>query len=101
MPFPRAWAGWISLPSRQEGPLYAFPAFTPEGESLVWHFSFFAADQRLAETLISGQERVFFKHLIKEHASNKDVFTLELLDLYAKSHTTPHTLNVADFLQAR
>ncbi|GAA5235242.1 alpha/beta hydrolase [Verticiella sediminum] len=75
--------------------IYSFPAFTPEGESLVWHFSFFAADQRLAETLITGKERVFFEHFIKEHATNKDVFTPELLDLYAKSYAKPHTLNAA------
>ncbi|AFT69041.1 CFTR inhibitory factor, Cif [Alloalcanivorax dieselolei B5] len=75
--------------------IYSFPAFTPEGESLVWHFSFFAANQRLAETLITGKERVFFEHFIKEHATNKDVFTPELLDLYAQSYAKPHTLNAA------
>jgi len=75
--------------------IYSFPAFTPEGESLVWHFSFFAAKNRLAETLITGKERVFFEHFIKEHATNKDVFTPELLDLYAKSYAKPHSLNAA------
>ncbi|WP_313683242.1 alpha/beta hydrolase [Pantoea sp.] len=75
--------------------IYSFPAFTPQGESLVWHFSFFAASQQLAETLISGNERVFFEHFIKEHASNKDAFTPERLDLYAKSYAKPHSLNAA------
>lgn len=75
--------------------IYEFPAFTPQGESLVWHFSFFAANQRLAETLISGKERVFFEHFIKEHATHKDVFTPALLDLYAASYSKPHTLNAA------
>lgn len=75
--------------------IYSFPAFTPEGESLVWHFSFFAANQRLAETLITGKERVFFEHFIKEHATNKAVFTPKLLDLYAESYAKPHTLNAA------
>ncbi|MDQ2184839.1 alpha/beta hydrolase [Alcaligenaceae bacterium A4P071] len=75
--------------------IYSFPAFTPQGESLVWHFSFFAAEHHLAETLIAGKERVFFEHFIKEHATNKAVFTPELLDLYAKSYAKPHTLNAA------
>ena len=75
--------------------LYDFPAFTPEGESLVWHFSFFAAGNRLAETLIAGRERFFFEHFIKFHAVNRQVFTPELLDLYARSYAKPHSLNAA------
>lgn len=75
--------------------IYSFPAFTPQGESLVWHFSFFTANHQLAETLIGGKERIFFEHFIKEHACNKAVFTPELLDLYANSYAKPHTLNAA------
>ncbi|OCT24824.1 alpha/beta fold hydrolase [Pseudomonas putida] len=75
--------------------LYQFPAFTPQGESLVWHFSFFAAEPNLAETLIAGKERVFFEHFIKQHATNTSVFTPQLLDLYAKSYAKPHSLNAA------
>ncbi len=75
--------------------LYDFPAFTPEGESLVWHFSFFSAGDRLAETLIAGHERFFFEHFIKTHATNKEVFTPELLDMYARSYAKPHSLNAA------
>ena len=75
--------------------LYKYPAFTPEGESLVWHFSFFAAGGRLAETLITGKERFFFEHFIKVHATNTDVFTPELLDLYARSYAKPASLNAA------
>jgi pimeloyl-ACP methyl ester carboxylesterase len=75
--------------------IYTFPAFTPQGESLVWHFSFFAANGRLAETLIAGKERFFFEHFIKEHATNKAVFTPELLDLYARSYAKPNSLNAA------
>lgn len=75
--------------------IYTFPAFTPDGESLVWHFSFFAAGNRLAETLITGREGIFFEHFIKEHATNKDIFTPELLGLYAKSYAKPHSLNAA------
>ncbi|MFM0133856.1 alpha/beta hydrolase [Paraburkholderia sediminicola] len=75
--------------------IYSFPAFTPQGESLVWHFSFFAADGKLAETLISGKERFFFEHFIKEHATNKSAFTSELLNMYAKSYAKPHSLNAA------
>ena len=75
--------------------IYTYPAFTPEGESLVWHFSFFAAGDRLAETLITGKERFFFEHFIKVHATNKTVFTPELLDLYARSYAKPQSLHAA------
>lgn len=75
--------------------IYKYPAFTPEGESLVWHFSFFAAGDRLAETLITGKERFFFEHFIKVHATNTDVFTPELLDLYARSYAKPDSLHAA------
>lgn len=75
--------------------IYTYPAFTPEGESLVWHFSFFAAGDRLAETLITGKERFFFEHFIKVHATNKNVFTPELLDLYAHSYAKPQSLHAA------
>jgi len=75
--------------------IYKYPAFTPEGESLVWHFSLFAAGGRLAETLITGKERFFFEHFIKVHATNTDVFTPELLDLYARSYAKPDSLHAA------
>lgn len=75
--------------------IYRFPAFTAQGESLVWHFSFFAADDRLAETLIAGKERFFLEHFIKSHASNTEVFSERLLDLYARSYAKPHSLNAS------
>ena len=75
--------------------IYDFPAFTPEGESLVWHFSFFAAGNRLAETLVAGKERFFFEHFIRVHAVNQEAFTPELLDRYARSYAKPHSLNAA------
>ncbi len=75
--------------------IYRYPAFTPEGESLMWHFSFFAAGDRLAETLITGKERFFLEHFIKVHATNKDAFTPELLDLYARSYAKPGSLNAS------
>jgi pimeloyl-ACP methyl ester carboxylesterase len=75
--------------------IYDFPAFTPEGESLVWHFSFFAAQSQLAETLITGKERFFLEHFIKEHATNKAVFTSALLDLYGNSYAKPHSLHAS------
>ncbi len=75
--------------------LYDFPAFTPEGESLVWHFSFFAAGGQLAETLVSGRERVFLEHFINVHATNTTVFSPELLDLYARSFAKPGSLNAS------
>nr|4DMF_A Chain A, Putative hydrolase [Pseudomonas aeruginosa UCBPP-PA14]4DMF_B Chain B, Putative hydrolase [Pseudomonas aeruginosa UCBPP-PA14]4DMF_C Chain C, Putative hydrolase [Pseudomonas aeruginosa UCBPP-PA14]4DMF_D Chain D, Putative hydrolase [Pseudomonas aeruginosa UCBPP-PA14] len=75
--------------------IYRFPAFTAQGESLVWAFSFFAADDRLAETLIAGKERFFLEHFIKSHASNTEVFSERLLDLYARSYAKPHSLNAS------
>lgn len=85
---------YMEAPIPEES-IYTFPAFTPKGESLVWHFSFFAAKNHLAETLISGKERFFIEHFIKEHATNKDVFTPALLDLYGKSYAKPHSLNAS------
>jgi pimeloyl-ACP methyl ester carboxylesterase len=73
--------------------MYAFPAFSPEGESLVWHFSFFSAGDHLAETLITGHETFFLSHFILTHATNKAAFTPELLDRYARSYAKPKTLN--------
>jgi pimeloyl-ACP methyl ester carboxylesterase len=75
--------------------LYTFPAFTPQGEALVWHFSFFTAANRLAETLITGKEYIFFEHFIKQHANNTAVFTPELLGMYSKSYAKPQSLNAA------
>lgn len=75
--------------------MYDFPAFSPEGESLVWHFSFFAAKEQLAEKLIKGNEKFFLTHFIREHAHNKEAFTPELLDMYAKSYAKPHTLTAS------
>ncbi|NPD68486.1 alpha/beta hydrolase [Lichenicola cladoniae] len=73
--------------------LYQFPAFTPRGESLVWHFSFFSANDDLADRLVTGHERFFIEHFIKVHATNKDVFTPKLLDLYGHSYAKPQTLH--------
>lgn len=75
--------------------LYTFPAFTPQGESLVWHFSFFAAGNQLAETLVTGHERFFLEHFIEVHAVNKAAFTPELLDLYGRSYAKPGTLHAS------
>ncbi len=75
--------------------IYKFPAFTPEGESLVWHFSFFAAGELLPEKLIAGRELLFFSHFIKEHATNQEAFPPELLEWYARSYAKPVTLHAA------
>ncbi|MBT2372396.1 alpha/beta fold hydrolase [Pseudomonas fluorescens] len=75
--------------------IYGFPAFTPQGESTAWHFSFFSADGALPETLIAGKEKTFFTHFIKKHAEKPEAFTEQLLDLYSKSYSKPHTLHAA------
>lgn len=75
--------------------IWTFPSFTPEGEASTWHWSFYAADHRLAETLVAGKEKFFLSHIIKKHATNTTVFTDPLLDLYARSYAKPHSLNAA------
>ena len=75
--------------------MYEFPAFSPEGESLVWHFSFFSAGNRLAETLITGHEQFFLTHFVHEHATNKAVFDEPLMQRYAASYAKPHSLHAS------
>lgn len=75
--------------------MFDFPAFSPQGESLVWHFSFFAAEQQLAEKLITGNEKFFLDHFIKQHATNKAAFSAELIDMYAKSYARPQALSAS------
>lgn len=75
--------------------LYSYPAFTPQGESLVWHFSFFAAKDQLAERLITGNERFFLEHFIKEHATNKAAFPSDLLDRYTSSFAKPGSMTAS------
>ncbi|MDH5934107.1 alpha/beta fold hydrolase [Vibrio sp. 10N.237.312.C02] len=75
--------------------IYTFPSFTPEGEASTWHWSFYTAENNFAENIIEGKEKLFLSHIIKKHATNKEVFTDELLDLYAKSYAKPETLHAA------
>jgi len=75
--------------------IYHFPAFTPQGESLAWHFSFFSAGNRLPETLIADKEKFFLSYFIKSHAAKPEVFSDQLLSLYAKSYAKPQTLHAA------
>lgn len=90
--FPRV--VFMEAPLPDEG-LYTFPSFTPQGESPMWHFSFFAAPGNFAEKMVAGREGAFFEHFIKSHAVNKAVFTPELLDRYARSYAKPHSFNAA------
>ena len=85
---------FMEAPLPDEG-IYTFPSFTPQGESPMWHFSFFAAGNNLAETLVAGREVSFFEHFIKSHAVNKEVFTDELIGLYASSYAKPHSFHAA------
>lgn len=85
---------FMEAPLPDEG-LYAFPSFTPQGESPMWHFSFFAAPGNFAEKMVAGRERMFFEHFIKSHAVNKAVFTPELLDRYSRSYAKTHSFNAA------
>lgn len=85
---------FMEAPLPDEG-IYTFPAFTPQGESPMWHFSFFAAGDNLAETMVAGREAKFFDYFIKSHAVNKAVFTPELIGLYARSYAKPQSFHAA------
>ena len=85
---------FMEAPLPDEG-IYTFPAFTPQGESPMWHFSFFAAGDNLAETMVAGREGPFFEHFINSHAVNKAVFTPELLNAYARSYAKPQSFHAA------
>lgn len=85
---------FMEAPLPDEG-LYTFPSFTPQGESPMWHFSFFAAPGNFAEKLVAGREPIFFDHFLKSHAVNKAVFTPALVDLYARSYAKPQSFHAA------
>ncbi len=83
---------FMEAPIPDDG-LYEAPGFTPKGSSPLWHYSFFAAEGQVAERLMTGNERFFLDYFIKVHATNKDVFTPALLDLYGRSYAKPRTLH--------
>ena len=73
--------------------IYTFPSFTKKGESATWHFSFFTAENDLAEKLILGKEKEFLGYFIKKQAINKSVFNKKLINLYTQSYSRPGVLN--------
>lgn len=75
--------------------IYKFPTFTPRGESLVWHFSFFSAGDAVPETLVTGHERFFLVHFFKVHAVDTAAFTPALLDLYGRAFAKPASLHAS------
>jgi pimeloyl-ACP methyl ester carboxylesterase len=75
--------------------LYDYPAFAPTGESLVWHFSFFAANDALAEHLISGHERLFFEHFFKVHTGSTRKLAPSMVDEYADAIAAPGRLHAS------
>ncbi len=84
-------AVFMEAPIPDEG-LYEWPAFTAQGASLAWHFSFFTLDKPIPETMLSGNERLFLEDFILDRAGNKEAFPAEILDLYAKSWAKPLSL---------
>ena len=74
--------------------LYGFPAFARTGESLLWHFSFFAAKDDLAERLVSGKERLFFNHFIRIHSGDKPI-PQSAIDYYADTYAKSGVLHAA------
>lgn len=75
--------------------IYDWPAFTPQGSSPVWHFSFFALDNQFPEQLLKGKESTFLSYFILHNAVNKTVFTPDLLALYSRSYAKPGILHGA------
>lgn len=75
--------------------LYDYPAFSPKGESLVWHFSFFAARGGLAETLVHGREAFFWEHFMGIHASPRETITPALVGMYARNVAKPGRLHAS------
>lgn len=61
--------------------MYNFHAFTLQGESTAWHFSFFSADGKLAETLIAGKEKLFLSHFIKNMQKSSQCLRMSCWDL--------------------
>jgi pimeloyl-ACP methyl ester carboxylesterase len=84
----------IEAPIPDDG-LYDYPAFAATGESLVWHFSFFAAKGDLAETLVKGKERFFWRHFMNIHSSHPEAITPALIDKYADSVAKPGRLHAS------
>ena len=74
--------------------LYAAPAFSPGGESLLWHFSFFATKDDLAEHLIQGRELVFFKHFFDIHSGDHNLPD-QVITYYAQAYSKPGRLHAA------
>lgn len=83
---------YMEAPIPDDG-LYTWPAFTPQGASLAWHFSFFTLAEPLPEDMLTGNEREFLEDFILTRASNKDAFPAEVLDLYAASWAKPDSLS--------
>lgn len=83
---------YMEAPIPDDG-LYTWPAFTPQGASLAWHFSFFTLAAPLPEDMLTGNERAFLEDFILTRADNKDAFPAEVLDLYAASWAKPGSLS--------
>ena len=49
----------------------------------------------MPEKLITGHETFFLRHFILHHATNKAVFTPQLLGMYGRSYAKPQTLHAA------
>ena len=75
--------------------IYEWPAYTKQGSSPVWHFSFFALDNQFPEQLLKGKESTFLSYFILHNAVNKTVFTPDLLALYSRSYAKPGILHGA------
>ncbi len=82
---------FLEAPIPDEG-LYGWPAFTSNGPSLAWHFSFFTLPAPLPERMLARNERAFLEDFILSRASNKTAFPARVLDAYARSWAKPQTM---------
>ena len=85
---------YMEAPIPDDG-LYTWPAFTPKGASLAWHFSFFTLKAPVPETMIAGNERMFLEDFILTRAGNKQAFPANVLDAYARSWAKPQSLTAS------
>ena len=59
----------------------------------MYHLPLFEAPNRLAEALITGRERLFVDHFMRQQAYNQDGLEAEALDEYARCLAAPGALS--------
>ncbi len=77
--------------------LYTFPAFTPQGEGVGWHFGFFSS-RAIPEELIGDHTRVWLAWFYREHAdpaNYRAAFPPATIDEYTRHYAVPASLHAS------